>query len=98
MESELGSVAWISGFFSFLLIPYAAMSFVETSKELLDVVYDFLAGGVAVGIVVLAVTQSGVEGLVAVGVGVGLTLIGFGTMAGVVAVMGIGASLLSPTR
>lgn len=76
MYSELGGIAYLAGFFSFLLIPYGAMAITERkdrSVETLDRVYDLFAVGTAAGIIWLGINV-GTEGILAVIVGVGITI------------------------
>jgi hypothetical protein len=87
---ELGSLTYLSGFFAFFIMPYAAMSFTERSvrrTELIDRVYDIVAIGCVLLVIGVAIVQSGVEGLIAVGVGVGLVTGIFGILVVAVVIM-----------
>ena len=78
--SELGSLTYIGCFFSFLLIPYGVMALTERhnkSKELLDIIYDGVAVLTAVGILGAAFYESGIAGVIAIGVGTGIVTIIF---------------------
>jgi len=76
MYSELGGIAYLAWFFSFLLIPYTILTIAERENQptaLIDRVYDSFAIIITIGIIGRGAV-SGVEGLLAVMVGVGSTV------------------------
>jgi hypothetical protein len=99
-DSELGALAFLSGFFAFLLIPYAVLALTERAtrrKTLVDVVYDGIATITALGVVVMAGVQSGTEGLIAVLVGVSLVGGVYLLLITPIVLIGIVQELASPT-
>lgn len=92
IDSELGSIMFLAMFFSFLLIPYAAMALTERtdrSVETLDRMYDIVAAGTAVGVIGLGI-NAGIKGILSVMIGVGYTTVTYATLIiGLLIIVGI---------